>query len=137
MKTASITETEGRELLASAFVSALRLAKTSADALVSEDEQENHDGITSLLSTILSVISALSAATSHSSDTMRVAWKPEEWVASFVRCLESSKATPTNFSHHSGIIRVILTLVRTPALRPSLKRNQRILVESLTAKVSF
>jgi hypothetical protein len=134
MKTASITETEGRELLTSAFVTTLRLAQTCAYEIAST--RTTPSATIELLISTLSIVAALSEATSHAPENLRVAWNPEEWTRALVSCLNAAPASPAVFGLHAAIIRSILGLTKTPTLRPSLKKNNRILVESLTSKVS-
>lgn len=133
MKTASITETEGRELLTSGFVTAIRLAKTCADEVTSGTSAS--PGTTKLLTSTLAILTSLSTATSHSSETLRVAWRPEDWAETFVRCLSTTPARTATFPLHAAMIRAILTLAKTPTLRPALRKNNRLLVEALASKV--
>lgn len=132
MKTASLPETEGRELLTSGFTTVLLLSETCASAVASGNDRAG-----SLLSATLAIISTLSEATAHASDFLELAWKPEAWSDVLVRCLGASPATPAAFPLHAAVIHAILTLAHTPSLRPALQKNRRPLIEVLTSKVRF
>lgn len=135
MKTASLPETEGREILASGFATTIRLIERCAAIVASSNAVPTSD-IVQLLLASLSTIYVLSDATSHSNDTVQLPWRVDDWTNRLMSCLESSPASVEAFELHSTIVSVILTLAKTPALQPPLRRNRRPLIEALAAKVS-
>lgn len=135
MKAASLPETEGRELLTAGFATALRHAETCAKEIADTKEASMTRGATELLLATLATIATLSAATAHSDDTLLLPWKSEAWTDALVRCLIAEEASVAAFPLHAAIVNVILTLVRTPALKPAVQRNRRHLVEALASKV--
>jgi hypothetical protein len=134
MKAASLPETEGRELLTSGFATALQLAERCASE-VTTTKGTSRSAIELLLAS-LDIIATLSKASSHSDETLQLPWQPEAWTDSFVRCLEATRASVSSFALHAAIVSAILTLAKTPSLRPAVKRNRRHLVEALASKVS-
>lgn len=130
MKTASLPETEGRELLTSGFATAVRLAETCAGALAGGNASAS-----ALLLSTLAIISSLADATAHSDEQLELTWKPEEWTDALVKCLAVAPARPAAFPVHAAIVKGILTLAQTESIRPGLQKNRRVLVEALTSKV--
>jgi hypothetical protein len=133
MKAASLPETEGRELLTAGFATALRLAETCANEVTRTEGASTY--ATKLLLSTLAIIGTLSTATSHSAENLRLPWRPEEWTDAFVRCLAATGASVATFPLHAAVMKAILTLAKTPTLRPSVRRNRRHLVEALASKV--
>lgn len=129
MKTASLPETEGRELLSAGFATILRLCQTCVNSPSTASSQ--------LLASSVALIKSLSEATSHSGELLHVRWNPRDWTDSVVRSLFTSPATPVTFSLHAALIRSMLTLVKTPTLRPAFVRDSREVIEALTTKVSL
>lgn len=137
MKSALLGDMNGQQLLTSAFSTALRIAKICAQTVIDSNDLETISISTQLLASTFTVITSLSAASQHSSALLRVDWNPEEFTKIFIQCIEISKASVETFQLHSTIVKITLTLSKTPTLRPSMKKNQRILVEGLTSKVYF
>ncbi|KAM0754971.1 hypothetical protein T439DRAFT_284317 [Meredithblackwellia eburnea MCA 4105] len=148
MKTASLPETEGRELLTAGFGTAMRLAGKCA-AAVTEGKNEAKG----LLAASLKIIAVLADATAHSAHatigsvtgaveedgkpglTLELAWHPDRWAETFVKCLSVEQASPINFPLHAALIKTILTLAETPNLSPPLAKGRRGLIEALTSKL--
>ncbi|KAL8286531.1 hypothetical protein RQP46_004548 [Phenoliferia psychrophenolica] len=135
MKTASLPETEGRELLTSAFSTALRLAETCSKALASGPTSDLEGGASELLLSTLSIIASLAEATTHSTVPIEIEWRPEEWTDALVRCLEVAPARPAAFAVQAAIVKGVLTIAQTSTIRPGLQKNRRSLVEALTSKL--
>lgn len=138
MKTASVPEMQGRELLASGFTTALRLARTCAEVLSGSEHGKGNGkgGVAALLLATLTVIDTLAGATAYSAEDVVLRWHPDEWADAFVKCLRGGKAGTETWKLHKAMIMALLTLGGTPTIRPGLKRGRRSLVEPLTSKVS-
>lgn len=137
MKSAPLGDINGQHLLTSAFSTTLRIAKICVQAVIDSSDSETIAISTQLLASTFTVLSSLSAASLHSLSSIRVDWNPDEVTNIFIKCIEKSKASVEAFPLHSTIVKSVLTLSKTPTLRPSMKKNQRTLVEGLTSKVHF
>jgi hypothetical protein len=135
MKSASLPETEGREILASGLATILRLIERCAKEIAAVPAGASILDVERLLITSLETVYMLSDATAHSNDTLQLPWRVEEWTRHLIRCLNAFPASVGRFSLHSNIVSAILTLSKTPTIQPPLRRNQRALIEALTAKV--
>ncbi|KAK4703671.1 hypothetical protein P7C70_g2546, partial [Phenoliferia sp. Uapishka_3] len=132
MKTTSLPETDGRELLTSGFGTAMRLVAICASSLLSDPPFE---GTRSVLLSTLSLLTALSSATQQSPSVLHLVWKPEEWSDGLIKCLNGSKASKDNFGVHQGIVKGVLVMGALETVRPRLGKNRRGLVEALASKL--
>lgn len=136
MKTASLPETEGREILASGIATVLRLIERCATELAAQPPNQI-EGLQQLLIASLETLFILSDATAHSDDLIQLPWQVDSWTRHLMRCLKAAPASVSQFPLHSNIISAILTLSKTPTIHPPLRRNQRALIEALSSKVKY
>ena len=134
MKTALLSETDGRELLIAGFATVLRLALRCSTQL---QESTTSPALIQLLLSTLGLVGIFSNAASFSPETIFVDWSPQDWIDSFVATLSIGSTSPASFPLHSAIVQAILTLSRTTTLSPMVEKNERSVVQSLTDKVSY
>ncbi|GAA6010233.1 hypothetical protein JCM11491_005403 [Sporobolomyces phaffii] len=131
VKSASLPEVEGRELLAGGIAAALRIVRQAAEGLY-----KNHGVSPSpVLLATTSVLDLLLSSATTSADEVRIAWNPDEWIESLTN---GSDATPTSISSfplHSSLVRLTLNLAQADTLRPSLNRARERVTEALACKL--
>ncbi|SCV67868.1 BQ2448_5479 [Microbotryum intermedium] len=117
MKTASLPETEGRELLASGLASTTRLIQAC------------------LLLDSFGVLLALFVVTESLETHINVAWEPEKWAKSVVQALERTETTIGNFGIFGCVVWGLSTVILAKNVRPTVSRNQREWLEKIAAKL--
>ncbi|KAK4051842.1 hypothetical protein OIV83_002547 [Microbotryomycetes sp. JL201] len=130
MKSASLPEVEGREILASGFVTVLRLVQNSTSVA---GHSPSAGG--SLVIASINLIFVLADATAQSGDPLQLPWSPEQWTTALVKYSDSWPASCAAFPLHSVIASSISTLSKVNAIRPTVKRNQRSLISALLSKL--
>ncbi|KAM0788392.1 hypothetical protein ACM66B_001530 [Microbotryomycetes sp. NB124-2] len=130
MKSASLPEVEGREILASGFVTVLRLVQSCTSLQTAVEASSS-----SVMIASLNLVFVLADATSQSGDPLQLPWNPTEWTTALIRFLDSKPASCVAFPLHSVIASSILALSKDNAIQPTVRRNQRPLTSALLSKL--
>ncbi|GAA5963888.1 hypothetical protein JCM21900_003967 [Sporobolomyces salmonicolor] len=133
VKAASLPETEGRELLAAGLATALRLVEACAKQV--GQSADGDVGARELLLSAIRIVEQLAVASGEVEDELHLPWQPEGWADSLIGCLSASRATVANFTLHSSIIKLVLTLTKASRLHPPLRGDRRALIEALASKL--
>lgn len=131
VKSASLPEVEGRELLAGGIASSLRMVERASATL-----SRNSDASLSayLLSTI-SLASLLVDTAGAALDELRIAWTPETWFKALVTGSDATGVSISNFPLHSALVGLALKLTQSEVLEPRSSENRDKLSESLASRV--
>ncbi|CEQ42798.1 SPOSA6832_04666 [Sporobolomyces salmonicolor] len=133
VKAASLPETEGRELLAAGLATALRLVEACAKQV--GQSADGDAGTRELLLSAIRIVEQLAVASGEVEDELHLPWQPVGWTDSLIGCLSASRAIVANFTLHSSIIKLVLTLTKASRLRPPLRGDRRPLIEALASKL--
>ncbi|BGP14202.1 hypothetical protein JCM10213v2_002145 [Rhodosporidiobolus nylandii] len=143
MKSASLPETDGRELLAGGLAAALQIVQAVAERLAASAGQQARE--LPLRELLLASIPALdvlleiasSADESGASPSLPAfPWSPEAWGGALLGCISAFPAHVAHFELHSTLIRSMLDVAsKTSALRPALRVDRRDMVEKLGSKL--
>ncbi|GAA5884793.1 hypothetical protein JCM16303_007269 [Sporobolomyces ruberrimus] len=132
VKSASLPEVEGHELLAGGIAAALRIFELVVSSL---DENSATESTTSLLAASASVAKLLLQAAASSAKVVRIGWKPEEWMQSLMAGTNAIAVSVPNFRLHSILTHLALDVNQTTVLEPSVNRNRLALTEALATKL--
>lgn len=143
MKSASLPETDGRELLAGGLGAVLRIVQGCAGRLADADTVSEGSGVSSQRDLLLATASTLGALVQLSASSeagvpplIIPSWSPDAWTEALLRCLSASPASVANFELHSTVVRTILEVAsQKEALQPALRAQRRELIEALSSKV--
>ncbi|KDE03256.1 hypothetical protein MVLG_06250 [Microbotryum lychnidis-dioicae p1A1 Lamole] len=137
MKTASLPETEGRELLASGLASTTRVIQACVEPnprLGDAQSRYQANGGKLLLDSI-GVLLSLYVVTESLDTQIKVAWEPETWAKSVVRALERTETTMANWGIFGCVVWGLSTVMTSKNVKPTLKRNRRDLLKAIAAKL--
>ncbi|GAA6000168.1 hypothetical protein JCM10207_007887 [Rhodosporidiobolus poonsookiae] len=140
MKSASVPETEGRELLAGGLGATLKLVHHCAERIARAESDADRTAARQLLLAAVPALELLVDLASESSSEPAPlhlsSWSPEKWTGALVDCLSAFPASVANFELHATIIRTILALSSSAdALQPTLRVTERSLLDALTSKL--
>ncbi|SCZ93044.1 BZ3500_MvSof-1268-A1-R1_Chr6-2g08425 [Microbotryum saponariae] len=137
MKTASLPETEGRELLASGLASTTRVIQACVEpnSRLGDAQSRYQTNGGKLLLDSLRVLLSLFVVTESLDTQIKVAWEPETWAKSVVGALERTETTMANWGIFGCVVWGLSTVMTGKNVRPTLKRNRRDLLEAIAAKL--
>ncbi|GAA6058598.1 hypothetical protein JCM10212_004009 [Sporobolomyces blumeae] len=136
VKTASLPEVEGRELLAGGVSTALRIVEIVARRTGESSSRDDEKHSTRLLLAAADVLAPLlSAAATTNPDVLRISWSPRDWTEAVMQGLARSKATVSTFPRHAALVKLVLKITETTTIRPALPRGSRDMVEALGSKL--
>ncbi|GAA5879237.1 hypothetical protein JCM8547_003940, partial [Rhodosporidiobolus lusitaniae] len=141
IKSASLPETDGRELLAGGIVAVLRIVQHCAERVGtsgSADEETRTSARNLLLAAVPVLDTLVDVASTSSTDAQPLKlpeWDPASWTSSLLRALSGFSPSVANFPLLSGIVKTILNVsTRDGALQPGLRAETKTVVEPLVAK---
>ncbi|GAA5831398.1 hypothetical protein JCM3766R1_001734 [Sporobolomyces carnicolor] len=108
VKSASLPEVEGRELLAGGIASSLRMVERASATL-----SRNRAAL----------------------DELRIAWTPETWFKALVTGSDATGVSISNFPLHSALVGLALKLTQSEVLEPRSSENRDKLSESLASRL--
>ncbi|GAA5992102.1 hypothetical protein JCM5350_006348 [Sporobolomyces pararoseus] len=131
VKSASLPEVEGRELLAGGTSAGLRIIERAAQDLA----RNSQPGLPAFILATTSLLDLLIDSASRSSTEVRIAWNPEKWFESVVEGVQAVTVSISNFLLHSELVTFALKVTRVKNLQPSLSGGREHLTESLASKL--
>ncbi|GAA5936298.1 Dop1p [Sporobolomyces koalae] len=129
VKSASLPEVDGHELLVGGISTALRIVGQAANPVTSDTDPST---AASFFQEAIRILELLLDSTTHQA---YIAWSPSEWIDSMLRVLDGTAVTVSNFPLHSAIIRVALDLAQSPAVQPNLEQARKRITRALASRL--
>lgn len=134
LKSASLPHFESFELYISIFQSLLRLIGRCAQLFRDKDNDDGREQIAALLSTALATLQVFLDISNDATHHRVVSWHSNEFVDEILACVGATAATPANFALDAQVTTTILSLAKSPVLKPQLRRDRRDMIDALSSK---